>query len=279
MKFAWIGGLLVGAMLVLTSCTQSEPIKSDRQTIKIGGSSEAYEVMEILTEAYAAEKEAKQAIEFEFFPPSQTSGGVQGVKDGVIDIGLTSRKLKDSEKDSTIQYRAIAQSPMLLATNENVSIKNLTTEQIQGIYSGQITNWQELGGPDAEIILLDLPEDEADKKLLRRHYLGNIKISSKAIIFSEDDQIIKALLSTPYSIGTLAKDDDISKKSINIVTLDGISASPESITQGKYKLSYTIGIVFSHTANPDTQDFIDYIFSELGHKKLVSAGYVLIQQP
>jgi phosphate transport system substrate-binding protein len=201
MKFAWIGGLLVGAMLVLTSCTQSEPIKGDRQTIrqtiKIGGSSEAYEVMEILTAAYAAEK---KTIEFQFFQPSQTSGGVQGVKDGVIDIGLTSRKLTESEKDSTIQYRAIAQSPMLLATHETVSIKNLTTEQIKAIYSGQITNWQEFGGPDAAIILLDLPEDEADKKLLRQHYLGDIQISFMAIGFSEDNQIIQALLSTLYSI-------------------------------------------------------------------------------
>lgn len=275
MKCAWIGGLLVGATLVLTSCSQSEPIKGDRQTIKIGGSSEAYEVMEILTEAYAAKTEA---IEFEFFQPSQTSGGVQGVKDGVIDIGLTSRELTESEKDSRIQYRAIAQSPMLLATNETVSIKNLTKEQIQGIYSGQITNWQEIGGPDAEIILLDLPEDEADKKLLRRYYLGDMKISYRAIVFSEDDQIIKALLSTPYSIGTVAKNHAISEKSINILTLDGISASPESIAQDKYKLVYTIGIVFSDTINPDTQDFINYIFSELGQKKLVSSGYVLIQE-
>lgn len=276
MKFVWIGGLVVGAMLVLTSCTQSEPIKGDRPTIKIGGSSEAYEVMKILTAAYAAEKEA---IEFEFFQPSQTSGGVQGVKDGVIDIGLTSRELTESEKDSTIQYRAIAHSPMLLATNETVSIQNLTTEEIKGIYSGEITNWQELGGTDAEIILLDLPEDEAEKKLLRRHYLGDMKITSRAIVFSEDDQIIRALLSTPYSIGTVAKEDEIYEKSINILTLDGISASPESIAQGKYKLSYTIGIVFSDKINPDTQNFIDYIFSEVGQKKLVSSGYVLIQQP
>jgi phosphate transport system substrate-binding protein len=275
MKFAWIGGLLVGAMLALTSCTQSEPIKGDRPTIKIGGSSEAYEVMEILTEAYAADKEA---IEFKFFQPSQTSGGVQGVKDGVIDIGLTSRELTESEQDSTIQYRAIAHSPMLLATHETVSIKNLTTEQIKGIYSGQITNWQEVGGPDAEIILLDLPEDEAEKKLLRRHYLGDIKITSRAIVFSEDDRIIKALLSTPYSIGTVAKEDEISEKSIKILSMDGISASPESIAQGKYKLFYTIGIVFSHTPNPDTQDFINYIFSEVGQNKLGSSGYVLIQQ-
>lgn len=276
MKFVWISGLVVGAMLVLTSCTQSEPITGDRQTIKIGGSSEAYEVMEILTEAYAAEK---KTIDFKFLQSSQTSGGVQGVKDGVIDIGLTSRELTESEKDSTIQYRAIAHSPMLLATHEIVSIQNLTTEQIKGIYSGQINNWQEVGGPDAEIILLDLPEDEADKQLLRQHYLGDITIDYRAIVFSEDDQIIKALLSTPYSIGTVAKTEEFSQGYINILSIDSISASPENIAQGKYELLYTIGMVFPDQPNPVTQDFINYIFSEIGQKKLASSGHAVIQQP
>ncbi len=276
MKFAGMIRLAVGAMLVLTSCTQSEPIKSDRQTIKIGGSNEAYKVMEIFTEAYKAEKET---IEFKFFQPSQTSGGVQGVKDGVIDIGLTSRELTESEKDSTIQYRAIARSPMLLATHETVSIQNLTTEQIKGIYSGQITNWQELGGPDAEIILLDLPEDKADKKLLRKHYLGDIQITPKAIFFPEEYQVVKSVVSTPYSIGTVAKGDEISAGYMNILNIDGFSASLENIVQGNYKLLYTIGIVFPEQPNPTTQDFINYIFSQVGQDKLASSGYLAIQQP
>ncbi len=274
MKFAGMIRLAVVGMLVLTSCTQSEPIAFDRQTIKIGGSNEAYKVIEIFTEAYTAEKET---IEFKFLQPSQTSGGVQGVKDGVIDIGLISRELTESEQDGTIQYRAIAKSPMLLATHETVSIQNLTGEQIKGIYSGQITNWQELGGPNAEIIILDLPEDTAEKKLLRKHYLGDLKITDRAILFLEEYQLIQGLVATPYSIGIVAKGEEISEEHMHILNLDGSSASLENITQGKYKLLYTIGVVFSKQPNPATQDFLNYFFRDLSQEKLAPYGYLLIQ--
>ncbi|MDY7005873.1 MAG: substrate-binding domain-containing protein [Cyanobacteriota bacterium] len=94
-----------------------------------------------------------------------------------------------------------------MITNENVTgVKNLSTKQIQDIYSGTIRNWKELGGPDAEIILLEIPEDETEKQILRKYHLGeNLHIAPKAIIFQEDDEILKAVASTPYSIGTIAK--------------------------------------------------------------------------
>lgn len=275
MKFARMISLTLGAIVALTSCTQSEPIASPKQTIKIGGSSEAYPMMKIFAEAYAAEKEN---IQFRFLQPSQTSGGVQGVKDGVINIGLTSRKLTESETDSQIQYRAIARSPLLLATHRSVAaVKNLTTEQIQGIYSGTINNWQEVGGPDAEIVLLDLPEDKAEKRLLRQHYLGNIRITDRAVFFFEEYQVIEALLRIPYSIGLVAKGEELSAEYMNILSIDGFPASVENIVQGKYKLLYTIGIVFPQQPDPATQDFINYIFRELNPEKLALHGYVLIQ--
>jgi phosphate transport system substrate-binding protein len=62
-------------------------------------------------------------------------------------MGLTSRELSESEKNDKIQYRAIAHSPMLLTTHNSVAaVTNLTSEEIKGIYSGQISNWQEVGG-------------------------------------------------------------------------------------------------------------------------------------
>lgn len=196
----------------------------------------------------------------------------------MINIGLTSRELTESEKDSQIQYRAIARSPMLLATHRSVAaVKNLTTEQIQGIYSGAISNWQEVGGPDAEIIFLDLPEDKAEKRLLRQHYLGHLKVKERAIFFFEEYQVIEALLRIPYSIGLVAKGEDLSAEYINILSIDGFPASVENIVQGKYKLLYTIGIVFPQQPDPATQDFINYIFRELNPEKLALHGYVLIQ--
>lgn len=277
MKFVWIGLMTLGAMMALTSCTESQPINTTKETITIGGSAEAYEVMEVLTEAYEAEAET---IQFKFRNSSQSSGGIQGVKDGILDIGLASRELTESEKNYRIQYRAIANSPMLLATHESIgSVTNLTSEQIKGIYSGEISNWQEVGGDNAEIILLDLPEDENEKQLMRQHYLGNIKVTSRAILIPDDDDVLEALTTTPYSIGTVPKEEEIEEISVNPLTIDGVSATPENIRNGQYKLVYKIGMVFATDPPPATQEFINYIFSEAGQQELAAAGYVVINQP
>ena len=283
MKFAWMRLIAVGAMVVLTSCTGDREIETTETTIKevikIGGSLEAYEMIEVLKEAYEAETEST-STEFKFLNSSQSSGGIQGVKDGVLDIGLTSRELTESETNGQIKYRAIASTAMLLGTNESVAnVTNITSDKLKAIYRGETNNWQTLGGSNAEIILLDIPEDESEKKLLRKHYLGNLKITSRAILFADDDDVIEALQTTPNSIGPVPRQETLDEASINILTIDGIAATPENIRNGQYKLVYSIGIVFAAEPTEATQGFINYIVSEAGKQELADAGYVVIEQP
>jgi ABC-type phosphate transport system substrate-binding protein len=77
----------------------------------------------------------------------------------------------------------------------------------------------------------------------------------------------------------VANNEKIFKTNLNILNIDSISASPENIAQGKYKLLYTIGIVFHPKFNQNIQNFINYIFSDLGKQKLGDSGYILMQQP
>ncbi len=275
-------GLLMTLMGVLTAATLSGCTNSSdrpvtpKATIQIGGSSEGYPVLEILAEAYENED-----TEIRFAPSSQTRGGIAGVKDKAIDIGIVSRELTATENTDNIQYLAIVSSPLLLITNETVEgITNLNAEQIQDIYRGEITNWQELGGPDAEIIILDIPEDENDKKTLRKHYLGeNLNVTPKAIIFPEDDEILEAAASTPFSIGPIALSKEVEELSVNILNIDGFAPTVANMKSGKYKLTQTIGIVFLPQIESYTQDFINFIQSEKAEAKLEEAGYIVLTNP
>ena len=275
-------GLLMTLMGVLTAATFSSCARgSDRSvtskaTIEIGGSSEGYPVLKILAEAYENED-----IEIKFAPSSQTSGGIAGVQDKAIDIGVISRQLRARENTDNIQYLAIVTSPMLLVTNESVEgVTNLDTKQIQDIYSGVITNWQELGGPDTEIILLDLPEDENEKEILREHYLGeNLKISPTAIIFQDDDDIIEAVAATSSSIGPTGMSTEIEELPVNILNVDGFAPTVANMKAGKYKLNQTIGIVFLTQTTGPSQDFINFIQTEKAKEKLEQAGYIVLIDP
>ncbi len=276
-----VRSLLITLMGILTaatfsSCTPSSSPVSPKAKIKIGGSSEGYPVLKILAEAYENEE-----IEINFAPSSQSSGGIAGVKDKAIDIGIVSRQLTATEKTDKIQYLAIVSSPLLLITNESVKgVRNLDADQIKDIYSGAIINWQKLGGPDAEILLLDLPEDENEKQILRQYYLGeNLKITPRAIIFQEDENILEAVATTSSSIGSISISTAVEKLPVNILNIDGFAPTVANMKSGKYKLTQTIGIVFLAPTVGPTQDFINFIQSEKAEAKLEEAGYIVLSNP
>ncbi|MGB3507868.1 MAG: substrate-binding domain-containing protein [Microcoleaceae cyanobacterium] len=268
---AFIGILTVAN---ISSCTaNSDRQETIREKIKIGGSSEGYPVLKILAQAYD-----KDAIEITFMPSSQSRGGIRGVKDGIINIGVISQQLTTTQTLDKIKYIPIVKNSLVLIDNEKVKgVDNLSTEQIQGIYSGTISNWKELGGPDAEIILLDIPEDETEKQLLREHYLGeNLQVTPRAIIFPEDNEMLKAVTTTPYSISTVAYSQEIKESTVHILNIDNVTPTQTNIQKGKYKMTQTIGIVFSPEFTSATQEFIDFVLSEEAKEKLELAGYTVL---
>ena len=148
--------------LLLGSCAQAtgkDESINPSAPIRIGGSAETLEVIETLTTAYET---SGAEVKFDFFPPSQSSSGIQGVQDGMLDIGAVSHV---PEALNQLQYIPLPQTPLVMVVHQTVTgIQNLTTQQLRAIYQGSLTNWQELGGPDAEIVLLDFTEDENEKK-------------------------------------------------------------------------------------------------------------------
>jgi phosphate transport system substrate-binding protein len=125
----------------------------------------------------------------------------------------------------------------------------VTTEQLKGIYSGSIKNWQELGGPDAKIVVLDIPKEVAEN-LLRKYYLSqDLKISSEAVVLRRESELIAAIQNTPYSIGAFSLAYAISHKlPVNHLSLNGVEPSLENIKNNKYPMIIPIGITIKNTS-------------------------------
>ncbi|MBP0019896.1 MAG: substrate-binding domain-containing protein [Cyanobacteria bacterium SBLK] len=266
MKFSRILKLLAPIALVcIQSCTQNKAsqISPTQKEIKIGGSAETYELLEDLAETY---RETNKNIEFAFLPNSQTSGGIQGVKDNIMDIGAVGRSPYAEERSSAIEYRALAQNALVIVAHQSIgNVNNLTTEQLQGIYRGEIKNWQEVGGENAPIVPIDIPEDESEKKLLREHHLGkNLQITEDAILLTDEAQALEAISTTEYSIGAIPLSEELAELSLNILSLDGIEPTRENLENGRYKMAQTLGIVFSPESQTLVRDFIDFVLSEEG---------------
>jgi phosphate transport system substrate-binding protein len=244
-----------------------------KKIIKIGSSSSTVTVLKLLAQAYQSQN---KTVKIEFISNSQSEGAIAALKNDIIDIAGSSRQLKPEDDNSEVQYRELAKDLLIVATNNSVKgVTNLSTKQLKAIYKGDITNWRELGGGNADIVVLDRPEDESAKKLLRKYYLGEEKTTTKAVILNKEGELIETLQSTPNSIGAFSLASSlINQLPVNHLSLNGVVPKAENFATGQYQMVRHIGIIWKKAPSAPTQGFIDFIFSEEGKKLLQNNGFI-----
>ena len=259
---------------VKTGTVNSNTAASEPRSLKIIGASTPYPAIDLLAEAFT--KQSNSDVRFTFLDSSQSSGGIEAVKDKFVDIGTVTRSPKPKEVSPHLTYREVAKDALVVAIHPSVSnINNLTTQNLKDIYSGTLANWKALGGPDAKIIVLDRAEDTSAKRLLREYYLGSdLPNASDAVVLRRESEIIDAIQNTPHSVGVLSLAKAIAQlPPIQHISLDGIAPTSENISSGTYAMHRNLGIVWSGPPSPTTQSFIDFIFSPQGQTVLRQAGY------
>jgi phosphate transport system substrate-binding protein len=268
-------------LLPLSSCTQTNSALQNptttmaRSSIKVGGSSSTTELLTLLINKYS---EVDKDISITQLKPGQSESIIEGIKLKVVDVGTISQSSSKVEQaKGFLNIREIGRDLLIVATHSSVTgIKNLTTKNLQDIYSGTVNNWQQLGGPNAKIVLLDRPEDESAKKLLRKYYLGKgLKNSPKAVVFSKEGQLIQAIDATPYSIGAFSLAHAISHQlPVNHLSLNGFAPTAANLKANKYPMARHIFIVSHKNPSAATQSFVKYIFSPPAVSAIEQGGFI-----
>jgi phosphate transport system substrate-binding protein len=274
------------ALVNLIACNSSPDLSASNRTtaaaeqqITMVGSSSSAGALHLLASAYEAKD---KNVKTTFLPDSQSGSNITAVKNKLVDVGGSSHIPKPEEESDQIQSREIARDLLVVATHNSVTgVSNLSTEELKAVYSGKVTNWKELGGADADIVVLDRPEDESAKKLLREYYLGaDLKTTSKAVVLKQETELIQTLQDTPNSIGTFSLANAISNQlPVNRLSLDAIAPTPENFANGKYKMVRPIVAVWGKQPSPATQGFLDFVFRSEGQKVLKDAGFVAAKAP
>lgn len=258
---------------ISTRTTDTSIAKSQAESkIIIGGSGTAMRALKLLAADY---KSTNAATTLNFLDSSQASAGIAGVKEGQLQIGTVTRKPKPTEAAANLEYREFAKDALLVAIHPSVEgITNLSSEDLKAIYSGQETNWQAFDGPDAEIVVLDRPEDESAKRLLRTHHLGDdLPNAPTAIILRKESELITAIQNTDFSIGTFSLANALSQDIlVNQLSINGIVPSVSNITTGEYPMVRKLGIVWLGEPDDATQAFINYVFSRKGAQVVENVG-------
>lgn len=252
---------------------------SAERFLTISGSSSG---LGLMSQVITAFEKKYPGTKVKILPGTETSDGVNGVGQGQLDIGLAARPLKkeEAEKYPNIEVLTFAKDAMVLAVNQNVTVNNLTKDQVVKIHSGQITDWSQVGGQGGKIVVLDREESESSKGILRKYIIGaDLKITKNAIIMHSGDSMNKAIGEMENSIGQTSlgviKMENLEIKPLSI---DNIAPSASTISSGDYKMVREYGIVVSRGKLAGAvKDFVDFIFrSEAGR---ILAGNEIVPVP
>ena len=248
---------------VMTGCS-SEGSKS----VTTDGSTSMQKVIGGLGEAFQSET----GISFTYNPTGSGSG-IQAVSEGRCDIGLSSRELKEEEKNSGLVGTVLAYDGIALIVNTENKVVDLTLEQIAKIYTGEIKNWSEVGGKDQEIVLIGREAGSGTRDGFEAITDTEDKCVYRQQLTSTGD-VITAVSQNPGAIG-YASVASI-KDTVKVVRVDGVTPSEETIKNGSYVVQRPFLLVTSSKTelSESAQKFFDYITSEQAKSIISNAGVV-----
>ena len=266
--------ILAGLFVIvnaLTACGTGSESGNLNGTITLNGSTSMNKLANALKEGYMnANPGVTVNVEF-----TGSGTGIQAAIDGTADIGNSSRELKAEELAAGLIENIVAIDGIAIIVNKDVTVADLTSEQLAKIYKGEIKNWKELGGKDAPIVVIGRESGSGT----RGAFEELLKIEDVCSYAQEIDStggVLSTVANTPGAIGYISL--DVIDDSVKVMAIDGVIASEENIVAGKYMLSRPFVMATKGEISAQSelvQSFFAYIASEEGQAIIKQVGLIL----
>ncbi len=248
--------------------------------VVVAGSTSVQPLSEELAAAYM---EANEGITVEIQGGGSGQAAV-ALADGIADIGALSRNVKDEEKSTIVKEYVIAKDGVAVIANTDVTVTDLTLEQIKGIFTGEITNWKEVGGKDQKITVVSREEGSGTRgafteltKVMEKDSAGNeVDSTSKdAIVQPSTGAVLQAVGSTPGSIGYVSM--EALDETVKALTVEGVKISKATVLDGTYAISRPFIYAVAGEVSEAAQAFIDFVMSAEGQALIEENGFIPVQ--
>ena len=240
--------------------------------VATGGSTSMKNVIAALTEGFA-EVEPGVTVSYD---PTGSGAGITGATDKTLDIGLSSRGLKDEEKND-VDGTVIALDGIAIIVNKASKVEDLTVDQLKQMFTGEITNWADVGGDDGEIVLIGRQAGSGTRDGFES--IVDVKDSCKyAQELTATGAVISAVEANPLAIGyaSLSAVGD----TVKMVTVGGVECSEETVKDGSYEVQRPFVFVTnkSVTLSQQAQAFFDFATSTDAADLIRTAGAVPVNE-
>jgi len=264
---------------------QSEPSDAGEQDeisadglsgqIQIAGSTTVQPLSEVLAEAFMADNPGV-TIEVQ---GGGSSVGITSAGEGTVAIGNASRNVKESEFEEfpELQVYTIAYDGIAVVTNPDLELPSLSLSQVKAIFAGEITNYEEVGGADAEIIVVSREEGSGTRAAFEELVMESGEeageISEDALLQQSNGQIRTTVSTTPNAIGYISF--GFLDESVNIVSIDGFEPSVANVKNGSYPVFRPLNMLTNGDPDPLAKAFLDFILSAEG-QAIVAEEYITV---
>ena len=245
------------------------PAASVSGTVSTDGSTSMEKVIGALSESYMA---ANKDVTVNY-NPTGSGAGITAVQEGTCDIGLSSRALKDEEKAAGLKETVLAYDGIAIIVHPDNPVSGLSIEQIAKLYTGEITNWKDVGGSDAEVVLIGREAASGTRDGFESITGTKDKCQYRQELTSTGD-VITAVSQNPDAIGyaSLAAIKD----SVKALSVDGVTPSETTVKDGSYPVQrpFVLVTVEGKALSAAAQSFFDYATSADAADIIAKAGAV-----
>lgn len=280
-KFFTLALTAVMALSLLTACGSKDNASDDNKgeeggttaalsgTVSTDGSTSMEKVINSLGESFMA---ANKDVKFTYNPTGSGSG-IQAVTEGRCDIGLSSRALKDDEKASGLVETVLAYDGIAIVVSPENPVSDLAVDTIAKIYTGEITNWKDVGGDDAEIVLIGREAGSGT-----RDGFESITGTKDACAYRQEltstGDVINTVSQNPNAIGYASL--SAVGESVKALTVGGVKATEATVKDGSYVVQRPFVLVTKKGTelSPAAQAFFDYAISPEVADIIAGAGAV-----
>lgn len=206
--------------------------------------------------------------------------GLKQVSEGTVTIGnsdVSAEEKLDADQAKELVDHQVCVVTMAPIVNKDVTeagVKDLSTDQLIGIFTGQITNWKDVGGPDEDIVLVTRPSSSGTRATFEKYALnGNAEAENKSMETDDSGVLLKNVSDTKGAIGYVALSYLVDNKDVDAVSIDGVAPTLENTYNGTYKVWTMEHMYTKGKGSKADKTFIKYIMSDAFAKTCEKLGY------
>ncbi|MBC2851326.1 phosphate ABC transporter substrate-binding protein [Cetobacterium sp. 8H] len=274
-KFFMIG--LIGLMGLNSTHAMASKI------VQVKGSDTIVNVSQYIAEEYMGKnKDARIAV-----TGGGSGVGISSLINGTADIGMASRSIKPKEleaakaKGEEIKEVVLGYDGITAIVNQKNGIKNLTHQDLAKIFRGEITNWKQLGGDDATIVVLSRDSSSGTHEFFKEHIIReentkkDAEYGEKTLYMPSNEAIKQEVKNNKYAIGYIGM--GYVDNSVKSLSIDSVEPTVENVSTKKYPIAREVFWYVKNTDNKDVNNLVDFALSKDGQKIVADEGFVPVK--